>query len=372
MSLNPQWAKHTTMRWVIWPLTPIITWVLMVDDHHDPRSELTQVLEPNGCRLLDTDNGEDATRCPRQIQPDLLQMGLDVPLLTGAKSGSKLRLMCPFLVAIGCALLIAISGSSARAQSAKAPPLPPPTGYVNDYANVIDAQTKSRLETVLTNLKQRANIEIAIVTVPTTNGEDIFDYSLAVARGWGIGSKGDDKAGLLLLVAINDRKYFTQVSDRLEGDLPDGLVGQIQRERLVPQLQKGDYGQGIYDTVQTYLATLAEKRGFNIEGIEQRYAYRGGTAGPFTTGQMVWTVLIVIFIAIFFIVIFVLSSKRKGGGGGGGGWWNVLLAAFVFSSLGRGGPFKQWLGRRRIWGRWWRRFRWLWWWWQLWRRRRGR
>src|SRR5258708_3178339 len=86
-------------------------------------------------------------------------------------------------------------------------PITAPTGYVNDYANVIDAQTKSRLETILTNLKQRQNIEIAVVTVPTTNGEDIFDYSLTVARGWGIGAKGDDKAGLLLLVAINDRKY---------------------------------------------------------------------------------------------------------------------------------------------------------------------
>ena len=149
-----------------------------------------------------------------------------------APSRSRLR-ACALIVTAAC-VLIAVAASTTRAQPSPAPlpsPVTTPTGYINDYANVIDAQTKSRLETILTNLKKLADIEIAVVTVPTTNGEDIFDYSLAVARGWGIGSKDGEKLGLLLVVAVNDRKYFTQVSRHLEGDLPDGLVGQIQRER---------------------------------------------------------------------------------------------------------------------------------------------
>src|SRR6266849_4375836 len=195
---------------------------------------------------------------------------------------SRLRACSVVAIAVCALLAVAASRSSAQHSSTPLPsPIPPsPTGYVNDYANVIDPQIKSKLETILTNLKQRANIEIAVVTVPTTNGEDIFDYSLAVARGWGIGSKEGDKAGLLLLVAVNDRKYFTQVSDHLEGDLPDGLVGQIQRERLVPQFKRGNYSQGIFDTIQAYVATLAEMRGFSIEGIDQRYAYRGTRQEP--------------------------------------------------------------------------------------------
>src|SRR5437660_5059930 len=88
-------------------------------------------------------------------------------------SARALRLLRHVLFnTVGWALLIAVSGLDANAQSAKSP-LPTPTGYVNDYANVIDSQTKSRLETVLTNLKQRQHIEIAVVTVPSTNGEDI-------------------------------------------------------------------------------------------------------------------------------------------------------------------------------------------------------
>jgi uncharacterized protein len=111
------------------------------------------------------------------------------------------------------------------AQHGESPiPLPTPFTPIVDYASVIDADTKQKLESIYVNLKQRADIEFAVVTVDTTGDQDIFDYSLAVARGWGIGSKEGEKNGFLLLVAIKDRKYFTQVSDHLEGDLNDGLV----------------------------------------------------------------------------------------------------------------------------------------------------
>src|SRR6266496_4464543 len=172
-------------------------------------------------------------------------------------------------------LLLTVGSRTANAQTATSPvPLPQPFTPVVDNANVIDNQTRQRLEAIFLNLKQRADIEFAVVTVPTTGDQDIFNFSLAVARGWGIGSKEGEKNGFLLLVAINDHKYFTQVSDHLEGDLPDGLVGQIQRERLVPQFKRGDYSKGIFDTVAAYVATLGEKRGFDIEGIDQRYASR--------------------------------------------------------------------------------------------------
>src|SRR2546423_11788645 len=103
-------------------------------------------------------------------------------------------------------LLCLWCGPLAHAQTTQSP-LPQPTGFVNDYANVLDAATKTRLETILKNLRDEHDIEFAVVTVPTTGDQDIFDYTLAVARGWGIGSKESDQAGLILLVAVNDRKY---------------------------------------------------------------------------------------------------------------------------------------------------------------------
>ena len=133
-----------------------------------------------------------------------------------------------------CRLAAIVSANGQTAQS----PLPPPIGYVNDYAKVIDNATKRQLETTLTNLDQQQQIQFSVVTVDTTGGQEIFDYSLAVARGWGIGSKDTQKPSLLLLVAIKDRKYFTQVSRHLEGDLPDGLVPHAWGGRYRGQTQK--------------------------------------------------------------------------------------------------------------------------------------
>lgn len=232
-------------------------------------------------------------------------------------------------MALAFACLLLAGAVTADAQTAKSP-LPSPTGYVNDYAGVIDAGTKARLETILTNLKQRANIEFAVVTVPTTGGQDIFDYSLAVARGWGIAPQ-DEKTGILLLVAVNDHKYFTQISDHLEGDLPDSVAGQIQRERLVPAFKQENYSKGIYDTVQTYLATLAQKRGFSIEGIDQSYAYRGAPQRTRTSSSGGFSPCLIIFVII--IILIVVSRS----GGRGSGCLNLFLLGSLLNSGSRGG-----------------------------------
>jgi uncharacterized protein len=240
-----------------------------------------------------------------------------------------------------CAVLCLLCARAALAQATQSP-LPTPTGFVNDYANVLDAATKARLETILTNLSDQHQIEFAVVTVPTTGDQDIFDYTLAVARGWGIGAKDGDQAGGILLVAVNDRKYQTQVSRHLEGDLPDGLLGQIQRERLVPPFKQGNYAKGIADTIETYVATLAEKRGFSVAGIDQSRAYhpRQRTSSSSQTGISPCAIGIIILIVLFFI----LSSRRHGGGGGGGGCMNLLLLNALFNAASSGGRSSGWSG----------------------------
>jgi uncharacterized membrane protein YgcG len=141
--------------------------------------------------------------------------------------------------------------------------LPKPSTYVNDYAEVIDTTTKQRLETTLADFDHRQGFQFAVVTIDTTNGQDIFDFSLAVARSWAVGSKDAQKPSLLLLVAIKDRKYFTQVSKHLQGTLPDVLVGQIQRDHLVPAFRAGQYGKGLEETIGLYISAVAPKPGEN-------------------------------------------------------------------------------------------------------------
>lgn len=240
-------------------------------------------------------------------------------------------------ILFACLLLGSVS---LRAQQMQSPvQMPNPPVPVVDTADVIDAATEERLNNILKNLSENkaANAEFGVVTVKTTGGQDIFDYSLAIMRGWGVGS--NEKGGLLLVVSVDDRKYFTQVSRHLEGELPDGLVGQIQRERLVPFFKQGNYSQGISDTVEAYVATLSQKRGFSIEGIDQRRAYRDTTSATRTTDRRTtrgfpMSTIIIIIVVVFFLL---LSSRGRGGGGcGGGGCLNMLLLNSLLNS-GRGG-----------------------------------
>lgn len=234
-----------------------------------------------------------------------------------------------FLAVLAVVACVLLTGVATKAQTTQSP-LPPPSGYVNDYAGVVDAATKQRMETILKNLNDRANIQFAVVTVKTTGDRDIFDYSLAVARGWGIGSPDGEKNGLLLLAAIDDRKYFIQVSRHLEGDLPDGLVGEVGR-RMRDPFRAGNYGEGLVTAVQTIVATLAEKRGFSIEGIDQRYAYRQPQRPP-PRRQSSGGISPCVIIFIIVIILILLA-----GAGGGGGCLNLLLLGSLFSGGGRGG-----------------------------------
>lgn len=235
-------------------------------------------------------------------------------------------------------LLLMLSGP-AHAQS----PLPQPNGYVNDYAGVVDTATKAQLETTLGNLDRQQQIQFSVVIVDTTGGQDIFDYSLAVARGWGIGSKDVQKPSLLLLVAIKDRKYFTQVSRHLEGDLPDGLVGQIQREQLVPAFRAGQYGQGIVDTIDTYIATVAQKNGFSTDTIFPA----GVTRAPQRStgrGKSSWGSLVSGVFVLALIVIFIVAVLGRGGRGGSGGGWLSWLVVGALLNGGRGSGSSGWGG----------------------------
>ncbi|HKP35592.1 MAG TPA: TPM domain-containing protein [Pyrinomonadaceae bacterium] len=255
-----------------------------------------------------------------------------------------LNLAAPFL-------LLLAGTVSALAQTAQSP-LPNPTGYVNDYAGVVDGASKARMETTLGNLDRLHQIQFAVVVIDTAGGQDVFDYSLAVARGWGIGSKDTQKPSLLLLVAIKDRKGFTQVSRHLEGDLPDGLVGQIERERIIPAFRAGEYGRGLEETINAYIGVIALKRGFSTEPIfspgTTRAAERSTRAPVRSTRRSSWLPCGIVIVLIVVLVGIIIKSRGRGGPGiGGGGNWGGLIAAMLINSLlssGRGSRSSGWGG----------------------------
>ena len=189
-------------------------------------------------------------------------------------------------------------------------PLPPPTGPVNDYAGVLDEATKQKLSQRLIDFQRSTGNELAVAVVRTTGDRDIFDYSLAVARGWGVGSKGDDNPSALLLIAIDDRKYFTQVSRDLEDELPDGLVGSLQRQYLVPEFKKGNYAKGVSDTIESYIGTIEQRS----SGTAASPTPVGGREPELTGSQAMYTGFCCL--AVVGIIFLIIWSNRSGGGGG--------------------------------------------------------
>jgi len=222
------------------------------------------------------------------------------------------------LISVAAALLLCLAAPPAHSQSEwnpNASPLPSPSGPVNDYAGVIDRTTKDRLNKRLIEYQRSTGVELAVAVVKTTGDRPIFDYSLAVARGWGIGSKADDNPSALLFVAVDDRKYFTQVSRNLEDELPDGLVGSLQRQYLVPEFRKQNYAKGIEDTLEAYIRTIDQRSsGTAATPTPAPTGERDGMSG----GQAAYSAFCCLL--IIFVILIVIFSNRSGGGKGKKGW----------------------------------------------------
>jgi uncharacterized protein len=193
---------------------------------------------------------------------------------------------------------------------------PSPRGFINDFAGIINDTDAATMGAVLRQLRDRAGIEIAVVTVPSLNGQSIEDYSIELARRWGVGSKREN-SGLLLLIAPHERRYRLEVGYGLEGDVPDGLAGEIGR-RMKPYFQQQQYSQGILVGVNSIVATVAEKRHLHIEGADPAFAYHEQSRRSSGGGSLGFGIFLLLL--IFFVVMIISASDagRRGGGGPGG------------------------------------------------------
>src|SRR5271169_3597664 len=106
-----------------------------------------------------------------------------------------------------------------------------PQGYVNDFAGVLSGTAKEKLTALCSELDQKAEAQIAIVTVKSLDGEAIEDFSIQLATQWGVGPKQKSR-GVMILLATGDHKYRFEVGYGLEPILPDGKVGGFGREAV--------------------------------------------------------------------------------------------------------------------------------------------
>src|SRR5262249_56782346 len=132
-------------------------------------------------------------------------------------------------------------------------------------AGVIDPTTRQQLTNMLRDLQQKTTAEIAVVTVNSTQSLSPFDYAMKIAETWKPGAKGKDN-GVVFLVATKDRKMFIVTGYGVEGVLPDGKVGEIQDEYIVPYFKRGDYARGILAGAQVMADLIGKEYGVRLTG----------------------------------------------------------------------------------------------------------
>lgn len=139
---------------------------------------------------------------------------------------------------------------------------PNPTGYVNDYENIID--NDQELESKLSSFKEETGIEFTIVTVSDFGGTYLEDYANKLFNNWGIGEAQEDN-GLLLLVSSNQRESRIEIGYGLEGRLTDAKSGRIQDDYMIPYFKEGDYNGGINKCADALIEHLKS----NTEEVEE-------------------------------------------------------------------------------------------------------
>ncbi|HOI17350.1 MAG TPA: TPM domain-containing protein, partial [Geobacteraceae bacterium] len=133
--------------------------------------------------------------------------------------------------------------------------VPPLRAHVNDTAGMLSSAAEQKLEQELTAFEKSDSTQIAVLTIPSLEGESLEDYSIKVAEAWKIGQKGKDN-GAILLIAKQERKIRIEVGRGLEGKLTDLLSGRIIRGEIAPRFKAGDFDGGVSAGVGAIMAAV--------------------------------------------------------------------------------------------------------------------
>ena len=240
--------------------------------------------------------------------------------------GSRLRFTTAPLraavlaVALGIGLLLALP---LFAQGGEAP-IPPVAGFVNDEAHVFDGPRHAQLEGFLDQVMKKTGVQFAVLTVPTTNGEDPDAYKVRVFKKWGIGNADRDD-GLLLLVAMQEHRIVFETGYGLEGTLPDGWQARMLRDVAVPRMRAGQTADAVTAAVLAASQRIAADKQVTLtwDGRELRYDAAGDA--PPRQRLPLWLIALVLFLVISSLLRSLGGGRyyRGGGGfygGGFGGW----------------------------------------------------
>jgi len=228
------------------------------------------------------------------------------------------------------------------------PELPRYTGYVNDYADILSDRTEAAITALSEEIENKTTSQLAILTVNTTSPLDIEAYAVKLFEKWGIGQKGKNN-GVLVLVAVKDRKARIEVGYGLEGAIPDGLAINIIDKSMIPFFKNGDYDAGVLQAAVAISKLIANEYNVDISELDSI------KVRPALKGYSIFDFLFLIFVIIMvmrvpFLLFFPLPrSNRRGGNywysgglGGGSGGFGGGFGGFGGGSSGGGGASGGW------------------------------
>lgn len=179
--------------------------------------------------------------------------------------------------------------------------VPKLNGRVNDNAAIIRSDDEAEIEAYLANLEATTGIQIAVLTVPSLEGEDIASFGIRVADAWKLGDAEKDN-GALLIVALEEHDVRIEVGDGLEGSLTDAKCGLILRNVIIPEFREGDYSEGILKGVQNMGGIAAGDETAVSKSVREN---EDTTENDFIS-------LVIILIWFIFVSISIATKVRKG------------------------------------------------------------
>ncbi len=195
---------------------------------------------------------------------------------------------------------------------------------VNDLARMMSRQEIADAEALLQEIKQATGTQIAVVTLNSLDGSTIEEVSMDIAEKWGLGSAKEDN-GVLLTIALNDRRMRIEVGQGLEGSLPDAYAKRIIDQDMTPSFKAGQYGTGIRLAIDSIVKrtnpTFASANNRSYSDYER----------PTTVGKpMSWPMRIILIAIVLFLIFtpigrtilmaMLLSGFSRGGSSRGGGF----------------------------------------------------
>jgi uncharacterized protein len=229
------------------------------------------------------------------------------------------------LVGLAAAAALLFAAPAAFAQKLEVPRF---DGWVTDRAGLLTPGEKRSLEERMESYRRGSGNDIALLTVPSLNGEPIETFALRVGREWKLGAVGKNN-GAILVVSKEDRWMRIEVGRGLEGTLPDVICGRIIHDFITPRFQEGEFGEGLREGIEA----LQRAAGGDYAALPPPRARHDAS------DYAAIPALLIALIVIFSLLRAVGRGGRGGRGGSGGSIWPWIFVADSMMGSSRGGSF---------------------------------